>query len=226
MSDIRNINPNKYNKNGQAIILRKITQPEVVKLNRYLLMAVLALMAVVILLGLLLIPNSNSLLRVSVAKQNPPEIYNVPMNPAVSVEINMLKAQLVGLVSGSIESKVRILENSIRTGIISSTDMGTIQDLKNDLQVLKTYSETGAGRLIAQPELESSEHRNPTAAIVNEQLLKEISHLKGLVYISIVSCGLMLAAVGGVWLKSQYRHLGYDESENQAKKMLGKGKDG
>lgn len=223
MSDIRNINPNKYNNKGQAIILRKITQPEVGRLNRYLLMAVLALMAVIILLGFLLIPNSNNLLRVSVAKQNPPEIYNVRMNPAVSAEINMLKAQLVGLISGSIESKVRILENSIRTGIISSTDMGTIQDLKNDLHVLKTYSETGAGRLIAQPELELSVNRNPATAAVNEQLLKEVSQLKGLVYISIVSCGLMLAAVGGVWLKSHYHHLGYDDkSENQASKMLGK----
>lgn len=222
MSEIRNINPNKYNKNGHAIILRKITKPEVIKLNRYLLMAVLALMAMIMVLGFLVIPNSNGLLRAGAAEQNTTEIYNLPMNPAVSAEIKMLKAQLVGLISGSIESKIRILENSIRTGIIASTDMGTIQDLKNDVKVLKTYSETGAGRLIAQPELEK---KSRAANLANEQLLKEISQLKGLVYISIVSCGLMLAAIGGVWLNGRYRFLGHDnESENMniARKMLGR----
>ncbi len=219
MSEIRNINPNKYNKNGHAIILRKITQPEVIKLNRYLLMAVLALMAMILFLGFLLIPSSNNLLRSTAANPNTAEIYNLPMNPVVSAEINMLKAQLVGLISGSIESKIRTLENSIRTGIIASTDMGTIQDLKNDVKVLKTYSATGAGRLIAQPELETPQ----AGTIANEQLLKEISQLKGLVYISIVSCGLMLAAIGGVWLNGRYRYLGHDvESESKARKFLEK----
>ena len=223
MSDIRNINPNKYNNKGQAIILRKITHPNEVKLNRSLMIIVLALMSVIILMGFLLIPDSNRLLQASEAKRNSAELYTVSMNPAVSVEINMLKAQLVGLISGSIESKLRILENSIRTGVISSTDMGTIQDLKNDLKVLKTYSETGAGRLIAQPELELSNNKNQGAVLANEQLLVEISQLKSLIYISIASCGLMLAAVGGVWIKSRYHHLEYeDDSDNQPRRDQGK----
>jgi hypothetical protein len=38
-----------------------------------------------------------------------------------------------------------------------------------------------------------------------------MSHLKHLVYLTLASCGLMLAAVCGIWLKNRYR-LPYKET--------------
>jgi hypothetical protein len=106
-----------------------------------------------------------------------------------------LKGQFVGLVSGSIESKLRSLEESIRQGSVSSS-LGTIEDLKNDVKVLRTYSEPA---------------KKEKVTIANEQLMQEMSELKHLVYLTLASCGLMLAAVGGIWFKNRYR-LPYKEA--------------
>lgn len=211
-----NNNSETYGTKRQTVILRKMTHPGLLKANRYLMWGVISLMTAVVLLGFMMFP-TNSLLRSYEAKQLPRQVYNAPMNPVVSAEINTLKGQLVGLISGSIESKLRSLEFNIRSGKVSSTDLGTIQDLKNDVKVLKTYSETGAGRLIAQPYLEKK-----SATVVNHQLLKEVSQLKDLIYFSIASCGLMFAAVGGIWLQGRYR-LNYSEDERKTdNKLLGK----
>jgi hypothetical protein len=35
--------------------------------------------------------------------------------------------------------------------------------------------------------------------------MEEMSELKKLVYLSLASCGLMLAAVAGVWIKNRHR---------------------
>lgn len=219
MSNMRDINSENYNAKRQTIILRKITHPGLLKVNRYLVWIFISLMAAVVLLGFLLFP-TNSLLRSYEANQMSGQVYgNVPMNPAVSAEINTLKGQLVGLISGSIESRLRTLEVSIRSGNVSPSDLGTIQDLKNDVKVLKTYSETGAGRLIAKPYAVDKKE----VYVTNHQLIKEVSQLKDLIYFSIASCGLMFAAVGGIWLQGRHR-LGMDQNSGSeaGKKFLNK----
>jgi hypothetical protein len=113
----------------------------------------------------------------------------------LSVEVNALKSQFVGLVSGSIESKLRSLEESIRRGSVSSS-LGTVEDLKNDVKILQSYSEPI-----------KKEH----AVVSNEKIIQEMSHLKHLVYLTLASCGLMLAVVAGIWYKIRYR-LPYKET--------------
>jgi hypothetical protein len=109
--------------------------------------------------------------------------------------VHTLKGQFVGLVSGSIESKLRTLEESIRLGAASNA-LGTIADLKNDVKVLRSYSEPV---------------NKDSAVIDNAQVMREMSQLKRLIYLTLASCGLMLAAVAGVWLKNRYR-LPYKET--------------
>jgi NAD(P)H-hydrate repair Nnr-like enzyme with NAD(P)H-hydrate epimerase domain len=72
----------------------------------------------------------------------------------------------------------------------ASTALGTIEDLKNDVKVLRSYSEP-----VKQKDV----------AIANEQLIKEMSELKRLVYVTLASCGLMLAAIAGIWIKNRCR---------------------
>lgn len=196
MGNMRDINSEKQDDKKQEFILRKDYYPGLLKANRRLTWLSLALMAIVLLLGYLLFP-ANNLLKTYENAQTSAELYKVPMNPVLSAEIDALKVQLIGLISGSIESKLRTLETSVRTGKVSAADLGTIQDLKNDVQVLKTYSATGAGRLIAEPYATQSK----TKIEVKDQLLNEVSQLKQLIYISIASCGLMFAAAGGIWLR-------------------------
>jgi len=178
----------------------------ILKVYRILFFSVIALMLVVMLLGFFLWPKHNILTKFE-KQQVIAEIQNQQINPALSEEINVLKSQLIGLISGSIESKLRILEDSIQSGTLTTTGKGAIQDLKNDIVVLKTYSETGAGRLIAN-------NTEASATKLDKQLMNEVSQLKNLLYISIASCGLMVAAIAGIWYQSRYR-LSHDRSEKK-----------
>lgn len=159
-----------------------------IKVNRILLAIVLSLMFLVLVLGFLLVPDHDLVLR---NKSVSDHGYLREMNPVLSADVNALKVQMVGLVSGSIESKLRMLEESVRMGTAANS-LGTIQDLKNDIKVLRSYS---------QPAEKTADKER----IANEQVLREISQLKHLIYVSLASCGLMLAAVAGIWLKNSNR---------------------
>lgn len=160
---------------------------QLVKVNRMLLAVIAFLMAGIIAIGAWLMPNDDFLAEY---KNTASSVYQQGMNPALSAEVTTLKGQVVGLVSGSIESKLKTLESSIKGGSFANS-LGTIEDLKNDVKILRTYSEP--------------ENNQPANNISNEQLVQEMSQLKRLIYATIGSCGLMLAAAAGVWIKNRKR---------------------
>lgn len=203
MSDIDKINSVVETLPGNAsTVLQKIPSHHVLmKVNRLLLTVVCALMIVVLIGGFLLFPTDSFLTRYKNATAT--EVYASEMNPVFSAEVNALKGQLVGLVSGSIESKLNALEESIRVGSVSSS-INTIEDLKNDVKVLRSYSEPA---------------KKGKAVVSNEQLMQEMSQLKRLIYLTIVSCGLMLAAVAGIWIKNRNR-LPYKETKTDRKSVV------
>ena len=168
----------------ELIVLERIPSHQaLMKVNRWLTAIIFILMAVIIVAGFYLIPDQD------VNRLKSSDIRISEANPVLSAEVNTLKGQFVGLVSGSIESKLRTLEESIRVGSVSNS-LGTLEDLKNEVQVLKSYSES--------PKVIST-------TVPNEQIVQEMHSLKRLVYLTLASCGLMLAAVGGVWLNNRYR---------------------
>lgn len=173
--------------NASTVLQRIPSHHELIKVNRLLLTIVCSLMAVILIAGFLLFPTDSFI--GNYKKATATETYAAEMNPVLSSEVNALKGQLVGLVSGSIESKLNALEESIRIGSVSSS-IGTIEDLKNDLKVLRSYSEPA---------------KKAKTDISNEQLMQEMSQLKRLIYLTIASCGLMLAGVAGIWIKNRNR---------------------
>jgi len=180
-------------KKSEIVVLQRIPSHQgLMKTNRWLLRSVVFLMIVIFIAGFFLLPDSDFLSNYK--KVITSESYATEMNPVLSAEVNTLKGQLVGLVSGSIESKLRVLEQSIRSGA-DNASLGTIEDLKNDVRVLRAYTEPV----------------NKGEVAVNEQLMQEMSHLKRLIYLSFASCGLMLAALAGIWIKSLTR-LPYKEA--------------
>jgi hypothetical protein len=175
---------------SEIVVLQRIPSHQaLMKVNRWLMAMVFFLMTVIVIAGFYLLP-ANDLGRF---KKN--EATLAEINPVLSAEVNTLKGQFVGLVSGSIESKLRSLEDSIRLGAAANS-LATLQDLKNEVQVLRSYSESA---------------KNEAVTTDSKQLIQEMSHLKHLVYLTLASCGLMLAAVCGIWLKNRYR-LPYKET--------------
>jgi hypothetical protein len=176
----------------QGVVRTIPSHQQLMKVNRLLLGAVFCLMVIVLIAGFVFVPSSDVVK--SYNKINAANIAAQGMNPVVSTEVNTLKGQLIGLVSGSIESKLRSLETSIKSGTVNNS-LGTIQDLKNDIRVLRSYSDNP---------------KETEAVVSNVQLAEEVTHLKHLIYMSLASCGLMFAAVAGVWVKYRNR-LTYNE---------------
>jgi hypothetical protein len=170
------------------VVLQGMPHQGLVKANRFLLLVATALMIAVFILGFLLLPEEDMLNRLKTKNESSSNVYAI-QNPVLSDEINVLKGQLVGLISGSIESKLRALENSVRKGSLTDS-LGTIQDLKNDVKVLQTYS---------APEKNKADNQ------ANQALLQEVSQLKQLIYLTLTSCGLMFAAIAGFWVRKHYR---------------------
>jgi hypothetical protein len=175
---------------SEIVVLQGIPSHHgLIKVNRWLMAMVFFLMTVIVVAGFFMLPANG------VTRYKKAEVTVAEMNPVLSVEVNNLKGQFVGLVSGSIESKLRSLEESIRQGT-ASTALGTIEDLKNDVKVLRSYSEPA---------------KEEKVALSNEQIMQEMSELKRLIYVTLASCGLMLAAIAGIWFKNRYR-LPYKEA--------------
>jgi len=195
MSNLRKKKEN--NKVRNVAVFNSETQLSVLKMNRLVLAIIISLMAAVVFMGMLLIPE-NEIVSGPVQVHKPTELYDVQMNPVISAEVDALKSQLVGLVSGSIESKLKTLEDGLKAGTISEIGLATIEALKDDLGVLKTYSETGAGRMIAQKYLQQADKTK------NKELAEEVSQLRSLIYFLITSCGLMTAAIASVWVRRKY----------------------
>jgi hypothetical protein len=179
-----------HEKKSEIVVLQRIPSHQgLMKVNRWLMAMVFFLMTVIVIAGFFLYPAKD------VTSYKKSETTITEMNPVLSAEVNTLKGQFVGLVSGSIESKLRTLEESVRLGTVS-TALGTIEDLKNDVKVLRSYSEPAKKEKVAPS---------------NEQLMQEMSELKRLIYVTLASCGLMLAAIAGIWFKNHYR-LPYKEA--------------
>jgi len=179
-----------YEKKSEIVVLQRIPSHQgLMKVNRWLMAMVFFLMTVIVIAGFFFFPAND------VTRYKKSEVTIAEMNPVLSAEVNTLKGQFVGLVSGSIESKLRTLEESVRLGTVS-TALGTIEDLKNDVKVLRSYSEPA---------------KQENVVIDNKQLMQEMSELKRLIYVTLASCGLMLAAVVGIWFKNRYR-LPYKEA--------------
>lgn len=176
------------------VILQNIPQhQDLIKANRFLLLLASSLMVIVFILGFLLIPTENMLDNfTSSKKMEASAIYTIE-NPVLSAEIKVLKSQFVGLISGSIESKLRMLEESIRKGSII-TSLDTVEDLRADVKVLQAYSSP----------LPFGEKRNIKSQ-GNAEILKEVSQLKTLIYLTLTSCGLMIAAICGFWVRRHFK---------------------
>jgi hypothetical protein len=172
----------------QELVVLQTVQPHhaLIKANRFLLHLVYALIAIVFILGFILLPRQNGVLE-SIGRN---QTLAATQNPVLTAEINTLKGQMFGLVSGSIDSKLKSLEDNIRRGSITES-LETLQELKSDVKILGATSQEPAAKA--------------ERIIADQKVIKELSELKGLIYLTIASCGLMIAALAGAWLRHRYR---------------------
>ncbi|MGR8933762.1 MAG: hypothetical protein ACU837_05140 [Gammaproteobacteria bacterium] len=199
MSNNHETNPDMHNSAVQQSVV--LLPGSLLTVNRILFGLFACLMVLVVMLGFLLFP-ANSLLTDLEARQRTVDVNNpAHSNPALSLEVNALKGQVVALIGVAIESKLKLLEENIRADNVTAVDLGTIQEIKNDVKILRNYSDSSVNALAEH----KSDIANRAAMLSTGQLLNEFLQLKYLIYFSIASCSLMIATVGGVWLHNRYR---------------------
>ncbi len=205
---MRKKGPEDFHTNRQSVVLFEGVQRQqaLVRINRALLLLLAVLMSLVLVIGFWLIPSFDITDKLPAQQKYSVSVQTLK-NPVLSQEIDILKGQLVGLVSGSIESKLRVLEQSIRSGSLA-TSLGAIEDIKNDVKVLRSYSAPKSPVQSISPESRQ----------LNEKLIAELSQLKRLIYLTLGSCGLMIAAIAGFWLRHRFRL----EHEGRGRKFIGK----
>ncbi len=122
-------------------------------------------------------------------------------------DIEFIKGQMNLLITGAMESKIQQLEQSLKSGIISRGDLATLQDLKENLNTLKAYSvrnaSTAAGLLGGADRTQGP--MQAQTLLYSDKLLEEISNIKNLFYISIISWSGVILIIGGTWLRGYYR---------------------
>lgn len=174
-----------------VIVLKNIPHHQgLVKANRFLILFASSLMVIVFVLGFLLMPAGSILDDFKVSKKEKALAPYTIQNSVLSAEIKSLKGRFVGLISGSIESKLSKLEKSVKTGNVN-TSLDAIQGLRNDVKFLQAYSVPA--------------EKNNIEKQRNDEVLKEVSHLKSLIYLTLISCGLMVAAACGFWVRRRYQ---------------------
>jgi hypothetical protein len=171
---------------------RQLQQQNLAKTNRVLLAASLALMAVVLVLSSFLLSSRDLVMELK--EKQLIEAGTALKNPVVSAEVDALKSQLIGLISGSIESKLKALEKNIERGRPLNA-LETVKSLKSDVKALRNY---------AKP---VTVEKKAEAVAVNALLMREVSQLKSLIYMTLGSCGLMFAALAGIWVKGRRQML-------------------
>ncbi|MDD1613059.1 MAG: hypothetical protein LUP98_00175, partial [Methylococcaceae bacterium] len=90
-----------YEKKSEIAVLQRIPSHQgLMKVNRWLMAMVFFLMTVIVIAGFFFFPAND------ITRYKKSEVNIAEMNPVLSAEVNTLKGQFVGLVSGSIESKL------------------------------------------------------------------------------------------------------------------------
>ena len=170
---------------------------DLVKANRFLVRLVCVLVCMVFALGLLLAPKQTMLDVITRNQAQHPLVQ--AQNSGLTADINALKSQMFSLVSGSVDAKLKSLEESLRRGNLSES-LDALQSLKNDVRLLTD----------AAPPLNAD--KGQIQGLSEQQVFKELSELKSLVYLTFISCGLIIAALAGVWLRYRYR-ISYQKRE-------------
>lgn len=182
--------------NDIVILHHQLQQQRLINLNRYLILAVFILMTMIFVLGFFVFPDNSDMAQTLKNKQQ--LAVTMKNSPIINAEIDSLKGELVGLVSGSIEAKLKSLEEGIKLGSVLGS-LQTLQNVRNDVKILHKYSDP-------------LEQKQQQIAQANVALIEEVSHLKSLIYLTLGSCGLMFAGLLLIWARNHRHFLNHQEN--------------
>lgn len=122
--------------------------------------------------------------------------------PQLRKQIETLEKQMASLSSSSLENRLNTIEKAINTGDLSVEEIATLQQLKSDLQILKTYMFEDPEDLVKLKTLQrdySELLSNQSAFMKEADIMREISFLQNMFYTMLGLFGILVSLVGGSW---------------------------
>ncbi|MEI8640212.1 hypothetical protein P4S68_00310 [Pseudoalteromonas sp. Hal099] len=122
--------------------------------------------------------------------------------PELKKQISVLEKQLATLTSQSIESRLSIIEKSIAVGDVDVDEVATLQKLKSDFEILKSYMFSDPEDLVKLKTLQRDYQE--ISSSINDYVHKdvverEISYLNNMFYTVLGFLGILISIAGGSW---------------------------
>ena len=196
MMSPRDVTPTPEDMRSNIILLhQKITQERLEKQNRYLILAVFVLISSLFVIGFFTLPTGMNLSQTLKNKQQATD-EKLSMR---ETEVDRLKGELVGIVSGSIDRKLTTLEEGIKLGSVLNS-LQTLENIRTDVKALHKYSD---------PLIQKQQQNTH----VNTALRQEVSALRNLIYITLGSCSLIFCAFLLIWVRHK-KKLPYQQQDD------------
>ncbi len=122
--------------------------------------------------------------------------------PDLKKQISLLEKQVASLSSESIESRLSTIEKSISVGDVDVDEVATLQELKADFTILKSYMFSDPEDLVKLKTLQRDYQeisRDIESYVHKDTVEREINYLTNMFYTVLAFLGILISIVGGSW---------------------------
>ena len=122
--------------------------------------------------------------------------------PDIESKIADLEKRTQTLTSENIETRLKKIETAIRVGEVKPENLSTLQDLRDDFEVLKSYMFSDPEQLVEFRTLQKDYQelkQSQDKIMPKEDILREIGNIRGLLYWLLGIFGILTTIFGGSW---------------------------
>ncbi|RYU62983.1 hypothetical protein EWI61_00495 [Methylolobus aquaticus] len=131
-----------------------------------------------------------------------PALANSGQEPQLSPEVKTLEGRLARVLSASVESKLRRLEQSVERGALGGEDLQLIEAAAGELRLLRSQPQGGMGHDRGATEHPRYHSVQTPATAAGKDPLGQVEELRALVYAVVVCVALLLLLAIGLWFST------------------------
>lgn len=120
--------------------------------------------------------------------------------PNIEEKLSNIESKITVLTTKSIENRLSSIEKAIKIGDLKPDEISNIQDLRREIQVIKTYMFSDPRDLVELKELQSNYKNimaNQNIFATKELVLGETASIRNLLYLSLAFFGILFTILFG-----------------------------
>ncbi len=130
------------------------------------------------------------------------EVVGYKKIPNLDLKIATIEKQMVALTTENIEARLHKIETAIKAGEVKTEDLKSLQQLRDDFAVMKTYMFADPDQLVELKSLQRdyADLHDALQKLMNkEDILREIDSVRNLFYATLGACGILVSIFAGAW---------------------------